>query len=209
MSYRPTPGVQPTPFYPILPNAEWIARLVPRGIRTVQLRFKSDDDRAVRQQIERALTVCRPTGCLLIVNDHWRAALDVGAEAVHLGQEDLQTADVALLDARGIRVGLSTHDAAELDIALAQRPASVALGPIYSTSTKATGRAPQGLARVTEWRRRVEDLPLTAIGGITLETAPIVIAAGADSVAVVSDITGHPDPEHRVAQWLAWERSLA
>jgi thiamine-phosphate pyrophosphorylase len=209
MSDRPDPDPRLSPFYPILPDADWMARLVPLGIRTVQLRFKSDDAADIRLQVQRAASICAAQGCRLIVNDHWRTALEAGVTDVHLGQDDLKTADMGHLAKRGVRVGLSTHDEAELDIALAYDPASIALGPIYATSTKATGRAPQGLARLTEWRRRLGTRPLTAIGGITLETAPVVRAAGADSIAVVSDVTGHRDPERRVAEWLAWERSLA
>ncbi len=209
MNHRPKSGTQPTPFYPILPDATWIERLVPLGIRTVQLRYKSGDSNEIRRQIERSLQVCITHECLLIVNDHWREALLLGAEYVHLGQEDLAEADIATLTAREIRFGLSTHDLAELETAQAQTPNSIALGPIYSTSTKNTGRAPQGLARVSEWRRLVGDVPLTAIGGITLDIAPAVIAAGADSIAVVSDVTAALSPEARVNQWLAWELSLA
>jgi thiamine-phosphate pyrophosphorylase len=209
VTHHPKAGIEPTPFYPILPDATWIERLVPLGIRTVQLRYKGSDTLEIRHQIARALEVCIAFECLLIVNDHWREALLVGAEYVHLGQEDLATADIATLTAREMRVGLSTHDHAELRVARLQNPDSIALGPIYSTSTKDTGRAPQGLARVSEWRCLVGDRPLTAIGGITLATAPAVIAAGADSVAVVSDVTTAVSPEARVSQWLAWELSLA
>jgi thiamine-phosphate pyrophosphorylase len=153
--------------------------------------------------------VCARHGCQLIVNDHWRDALGLGADFVHLGQEDLAGADVATLQANtlqagGVRLGISTHSAQELATALAAQPAYVALGPIYETRLKAMPWAPQGLDRIAEWKRRIGALPLVAIGGITPERAGGVLAAGADSVAVITDFFTHPDPEARVEQWLAW-----
>jgi thiamine-phosphate pyrophosphorylase len=195
----------PTPFYPILPDARTVARLVPLGIRTVQLRCKLPDLARVRDEVTRAVASCNAHGCLLIINDHWQAAMDAGAPAVHLGQEDMQTADLPALRRAGIAFGISTHDEAELDIALAANPASIALGPIFATSTKSTGRAPQGMSRITEWRRRIGTRHLTVIGGLTLETADLARAAGADSIAVVSDVTSAADPTARTRAWLAWE----
>jgi thiamine-phosphate pyrophosphorylase len=141
----------------------------------------------------------------LIVNDYWREAVSAGADYVHLGQEDLADADIPTLKAAGIRIGISTHDHAELTVALAAEPDMLALGPIYATTTKSTGRAPQGLDRIAEWRRIISpQLPLVVIGGITLDTAPTLIAAGAQACAVVSDVLGHAAPDARAAQWLAW-----
>lgn len=190
-------------FYPILPDEDWIARLVPLGVRTVQLRFKGAPEE-VRRQISASLEVCARHGCQLIVNDYWRAAIELGANAVHLGQEDLAAADVGALEAAGIALGVSTHSEEELEIALAAEPAYVALGPIYETRLKVMRWAPQGLERITAWKRRIGPLPLVAIGGITPERAPGVRAAGADSVAVITDFMTHPDPEARVREWLAW-----
>jgi thiamine-phosphate pyrophosphorylase len=127
--------------------------------------------------------------------------MSVGADYVHLGQEDLAEADVAALKANGIRLGMSTHDPEELAVALAAEPDYVALGPIYATTTKAVAAKPQGLAPLRNWRQRIGTLPLVAIGGITLETADDVIAAGADSVAVISDAAD----DDRVARWVAWD----
>ncbi len=195
------------PFYPILPDADWIARLVPLGIGTVQLRWKGTDPAEIRRQIARSLEVCRAHDCRLVVNDHWREALALGATAVHLGQEDLVDADVAALHARGIHVGISTHTEAELAIAQAAGADAIALGPIYPPRGKFVDHGPQGLARITDWRRRVGDKPLIAIGGITLDQASDVVAAGADSVAVITDVTTAADPQARVALWLGWQRS--
>ncbi len=192
-------------FYPILPDAGWIERLVPLGIGMVQLRFKGSDPATISQQVRRSLAVCRAQGCELVVNDHWRAAIDAGASHVHLGQEDLETADIAAIHAAGLRLDISTHTDAELDVALAARPTAVALGPIYPTRGKDVGHGPQGLEQIKRWRARIGAMPLIAIGGITLERAPAVVAAGADSIAVITDVTGHDRPEERVRQWLAWQ----
>jgi len=195
-------------FYPIVPDSGWARRLVPLGVRTLQLRYKGDDSREIRREIAETLELCITHDCRLIVNDHWRAAIDVGADFVHLGQEDLAEADVATIKAAGVRLGISTHDPDELATALAAEPDYIALGPIWETKLKAMKWAPQGLARITDWKRRIGALPLCAIGGITPERAPDVLAAGADSAAVITDFFTHADPEMRVRQWLAWAATV-
>lgn len=194
-------------FYPIAPDLGWLERLVPLGVGTIQLRLKSASEAEVRRQIARSLEVCRAHGCQFIVNDYWRDAIALGADYVHLGQEDLATADVRAIKSAGCRLGISTHDDAELERALAAEPDYVALGPIYETKLKVMRWAPQGLDRIGVWKTRVGRLPLVAIGGITPERASGVLAAGADSVAVITDFVTHADPEARVRQWLAWERA--
>ncbi len=195
-------------FYPIVPDAAWARRLVPLGVKTLQLRYKGEEPREIRREIAEALELCIAHDCRLIVNDHWQAAIDVGADFVHLGQEDLAAADVATIKAAGLQIGISTHDHAELETALAADPDYIALGPIWETKLKAMKWAPQGLDRISDWKRRIGDLPLCAIGGITPERAPHVIAAGADSAAVITDFFTHADPEARVRQWLAWAESV-
>lgn len=195
-------------FYPIVPDLGWLRRVLPLGIRTVQLRIKDTNEAAVRQEIAEALTLCRAAGCQLIVNDYWQAAIDLGADFVHLGQEDLAEADLNSLRAAGIRLGLSTHSEEELETALAATPDYVALGPIYETKLKVMKWAPQGLDRLRQWRRRIGDMPLVGIAGITVERAPGVIAAGADSVAVITDFLTHAEPERRVKEWLDWAAPL-
>lgn len=191
-------------FYPIVPDIVWLKRLVPVGIRTVQLRLKDAAADEVRRQIGESLGVCIRHDCQLIVNDYWREAVSLGADYVHLGQEDLAEADVGVLQARGIRLGISTHSHEELAIALAVEPDYVALGPIYETKLKAMTWRPQGLDRIGDWKARIGPLPLVAIGGITPERAPGVIAAGAQTVAVITDFLTHPEPEKRVETWLDW-----
>lgn len=196
-------------FYPIVPDLGWMERVVPLGVRTIQLRLKDATAAEIARQIAGSLALCRRHGCQLIVNDYWREAIAAGADFVHLGQEDLADADVAAIRAAGLKLGISTHSPEELEIALAARPDYVALGPIYETKLKAMKWAPQGLERIGLWKRRIGALPLCCIGGITPERAPGVIAAGADSVAVITDFFTHPDPEARVRQWVAWARAGA
>ncbi len=169
----------------------------------IQLRIKDAERAHLRAELESALTICRRSGAILVVNDHWEAALDAGADWVHLGQGDLDTADVAALRAKGLKVGLSTHSHEELDRALGYAPDYVALGPIYPTVLKAMPFAPQGLARIGEWKKLVGDLPLVAIGGLNVERGVACLAAGADIVSVVTDITLNADPEGRAREWLA------
>jgi len=194
-------------FYPIAPELGWLERIVPQGARTVQLRLKDAAPDEVRRQITASLDVCRRHGCQLIVNDYWREAIALGADFIHLGQEDLAEADVAAIKAAGIKIGISTHSHEELAIALAARPDYVALGPIWETKLKAMKWAPQGLDRIRDWRSRIGALPLCCIGGITPERAPSVIAAGADSAAVITDFFTAADPEARLRTWIAWART--
>jgi len=199
---RPRGG--PDIFYPIVPDLVWLRRLVPLGVKTVQLRLKNVTGDIVAREIAASLDICARHGCQLIVNDYWREALRLGADYVHLGQEDLAGADVPALKAKGVRLGISTHSTDELAIALAAEPDYVALGPIYETKLKVMQWAPQGLDRIKDWKHRIGALPLIAIGGITPERADDVVAAGADSVAVITDFFTHPDPDARVHQWIAW-----
>jgi thiamine-phosphate pyrophosphorylase len=180
-----------------------VERLLPMGVRLMQLRIKERPEEQIREEIRTAHTLCVHAGAQLIVNDYWQLALAEGCDFVHLGQGDLDTADVPALRRAGVKVGLSTHDHAELDRALAFAPDYVALGPIYPTVLKAMAFAPQGLDRITEWKRLVGERPLVAIGGLTLERLPGVFAAGADVAAVVTDIVRNADPEARSRAWLA------
>lgn len=189
-------------FYLIVGHVGRLEFLVPQGVKLVQLRLKDASEAETRRQIARARDHCAVHGAQLVVNDHWQAALDLNCNFVHLGQEDMDQADFAALRRAGVRFGLSTHDEAELDRALALDPAYVALGPVYETLMKKMKWVPQGLDRVRDWKRRVGDVPLVAIGGLTVERLPGVLAAGADSVAVVTDIQQAPDPEARTRAWI-------
>lgn len=190
-------------FYLITGHVGRLELLVPQGARLVQLRIKDQPDREVRRQLARARDFCAVYGAQLVVNDYWQAALDLNCDFVHLGQEDMETADFAALRRKGVRFGLSTHDEAELDRALAQDPAYVALGPVYPTLLKEMKWAPQGLERITRWKALAGKVPLVAIGGLTIDRLPGVFAAGADSAAVVTDIQTAADPEARTRDWVA------
>jgi thiamine-phosphate pyrophosphorylase len=196
-------------FYPVVDDVRWVRRLLPLGVRTIQLRIKERSEAEVRRQIREALAIAADhDGCQMIVNDYWRAAIREGAAWLHLGQEDLAGADLVAIRAAGIRLGVSTHSPEELADALDARPDYVALGPIYETTLKKMPWSPQGLARIGEWKARLA-CPLVAIGGITLERAPAVLAAGADSIAVVSDVLRAPDPDGRARAWLDLFRERA
>lgn len=192
----------PDRFYPVVDSVAWVARLAALGVGTVQLRVKDLAHAEAVALMRDALAATARTGTKLVVNDYWRAAIDAGAQHVHLGQEDLADADVAAIRRAGLTLGLSTHDEAELDTALRHAPDYVALGPIYPTTLKVMRFGPQGLDRITDWKKRIGNIPLVAIGGITLERAPAVFASGADSIAVVSDVTQNSDPDARVRAWL-------
>jgi thiamine-phosphate pyrophosphorylase len=189
--------------YPIVDTARWVGRLLPLGVRLVQLRIKDRSAAELRGEIRNAKALCERAGAQLIVNDYWLLAMAEGCDFVHLGQGDLGTADVPALRKAGVRIGISTHDHVELARALALEPDYLALGPIYPTLLKVMPWRPQGLERITEWKRRAGKIPLVAIGGLTVERLPGVFAAGADVAAVVNDIVSNPDPDARTREWLA------
>ncbi|RWO88488.1 thiamine phosphate synthase [Mesorhizobium sp.] len=190
------------PFYLIVDSAAWIERLAPLGVRLMQLRVKNLDGAALRAEIRKAKALCARYKCQLIINDFWRLAIEEDCDFIHLGQEDLQAADLTRIRAAGLRLGLSTHDHLELETALAARPDYIALGPVYPTILKQMKWAPQGLKRLGEWKRRIAPTPLVAIGGLNPDRIEGVFGAGADSAAVVTDITLDADPEARTRQWI-------
>jgi len=189
-------------FYLIVGHVGRLELLVPQGAKLVQLRIKDEPEPELRRQIARARDFCAVHGAQLVVNDHWQLALDLNCNFVHLGQEDMETADFAALRRAGIRYGLSTHDEAELERALSHDPAYVALGPVYPTLLKKMKWGPQGLKRIRRWKQIAGDTPLVAIGGLTPERLPGVFAAGADSAAVVTDIQQADNPEERCRHWV-------
>ena len=190
------------PFYLIVDSAAWIERLVPLGVNLVQLRIKTLDEARLRAEIRKAKALCAQHHCQLIVNDHWRLAIEEGCDFVHLGHEDLQAADRSRIRVAGVRLGLSTHDHIELETAMAAGPDYIALGPIYPTILKKMKWAPQGVERINEWKRRVAPIPLVAIGGLNPDRLDGAFAAGADSAAVVTDITLNADPQARTREWI-------
>ncbi|MEM7522950.1 MAG: thiamine phosphate synthase [Pseudomonadota bacterium] len=190
-------------FYPIFEDAAWFRRMIPRGVKLAQLRAKDRSEAELRAEITGARDICAAHGAVLVVNDHWRLAIDLSCDFVHLGQEDLDEADTAAIRRAGLRIGVSTHDHAELDRALALDPDYVALGPVYPTILKKMKWTEQGLDKVSEWKRLIGDRPLVGIGGMSVARAPGVFGAGADIVSVVTDITLNEAPEARLDKWLA------
>lgn len=197
------------PFYPIVNSAAWIERLLPCGVKFVQLRIKDRPRDALRAEIAASRDLCGEAGAELVINDYWRDAIELGCGFVHLGQGDLAAADLAAIRGAGLQLGISTHDDAELALARAAQPDYIALGPIYPTLLKAMAFAPQGLARIGAWKKKIGAIPLVAIGGITLERATGVFEAGADVVSVVTDIVRAVDPEARAKAWVKATRQRA
>ena len=188
-------------FYPVMPDLKWIEIIAPLGIKVVQLRLKDASETEIERQIKGALQVCKTHNVQLIVNDYWQEAIKLGADYIHLGQEDLADADLKAIKQAGIKLGVSTHSDQELATALKAEPDYIALGPVYETILKKMKWAPQGLGNVTKWRDKI-NVPLIAIGGINLERAPLVLEAGADSVAVVTDIVTSKTPEDQTVKWV-------
>nr|WP_210327249.1 thiamine phosphate synthase [Methylocystis sp. H4A] len=191
------------PFYLIVDDADWLSRLLPQGVKLVQLRVKDRSEADVRAQIATARKTCARHGAQLVVNDYWRLAMEEGCDFVHLGQGDLDAADIPALRRAGVRIGVSTHDGAELGRALSLEADYVALGPIYPTLLKQMAFAPQGLARLGAWKAQIGAPPLVAIGGLTPQRAIAALAAGADSACVVTDILRNAEPEARAREWLS------
>ena len=189
-------------FYPIFDHSDWLRRGLPLGVRLVQIRLKDLSPQCLLAEIALSRELCREYGATLVVNDHWQAAIDLGCDFIHLGQEDLDQADIPAIRKAGLRLGISTHDHAELDRALALAPDYIALGPVWPTILKKMKWEQQGLDRVREWRALVGATPLVAIGGVTPERALEAFAAGADIASAVTDITLNPDPDTRIRDWL-------
>jgi thiamine-phosphate pyrophosphorylase len=205
----PDRNAYPDKFYPVVDSVAWVARLTALSVGTIQLRAKDLNDAESLQIVTDALAVTNGTPTKLVVNDYWRAAIVAGAEHLHLGQEDLVDADLKAIHDAGLTLGISTHDDEELETALRADPDYIALGPIFPTTLKSMRFAPQGIPKITEWKKRIGNIPLVAIGGIKLEQAPAIFAAGADSIAVVSDVTQNADPDARVRAWLGTNAEAA
>lgn len=191
------PDFPPVPFrlglYPVVDSVAWIERLLEAGVRTLQLRIKDKQDHEVEADIAAAVALGKRYAARLFINDYWRLAIKHDAYGVHLGQEDLETTDLSAIRTAGLRLGVSTHDDMEIDVALAARPSYIALGHVFPTQTKQMPSAPQGLAQLARHVARLQDYPTVAIGGISLARAPQVLATGVGSIAVVSAITQAAD----------------
>lgn len=200
LAFAPCP--QALGLYVVAPSAEWIARLARMGVPTLQLRFKSDQPQAIRQEVRAALQAVHGTEARLFINDHWQIAIEEGAWGVHLGQEDLEGLDLTPLRAAGLRLGVSTHGYAEMLLADRVQPSYIAMGAVFPTTLKAMATAPQGVARLQAYaqlmRRMAQPYPLVAIGGIERSRLPEVLASGVGSVAVVRAVLAAADPQAEV-----------
>jgi thiamine-phosphate pyrophosphorylase len=189
-------------FYLIVDNVERLADYLPLGLKCVQLRVKEASHEELKPTIRAAKALCDEHDCQLIINDYWQLAIEEGCDGLHLGQEDLDSADINAIRAAGIRYGISTHDKAELERAQNLNPDYIALGPVYQTLLKKMPWRPQGLEKLARWKVLLGDTPLVAIGGLTPERAAGVFDNGADSICVVTDVQQHRAPMLRVKQWL-------
>ncbi len=202
----------PIGFYPVVPTAGWVQRLLGWGVRTIQLRAKAADHGAqeLEREVRAAVDAGRAVpGAQVFINDHWRLALDAGAYGVHLGQEDMDVADLDALQAAGLRLGLSTHTPAELARAKSAQPSYLAIGPVYPTTLKKMPYEPVGLDRLTKWAGDAAPYPVVAIGGISLERLPGVMGCGVDGAAVVSAVTLAADPRQAALDGLRLVRDAA
>lgn len=179
--------------YPVVDSVEWIERLLKTGVTTLQLRIKDKQPEDVEQAIIEAIKLGKHYHARLFINDYWQLAIKHHAYGVHLGQEDLDIADLNAIKQSGLRLGISTHDEAELQRAKILHPSYIALGHIFPTTTKEMPSKPQGLKALKHQVEQTPDFPTVAIGGISLERVPDVVATGVGSVALVSAITKAPD----------------
>ena len=191
------PLIARTGFYPVVADAAWVRQLLDWGVRTIQLRFKAagHTPEEIEREVKAAVEAGRKVpGAQVFINDHWQQALAAGAYGVHLGQEDLDSADLDALRRAGVRLGLSSHTPAEMQRARALQPSYLAIGPVYPTTLKVMPYEPVGLARLKAWAAQAAPCPVVAIGGISLERIAGVMACGVDGVAVVSAVTLAADP---------------
>lgn len=189
-------------FYLIVDNCSKLEEFLIVGVKLVQLRMKEMSPQQYKAQIRQAKQLCDQYNAQLIINDYWQLAIEEGCDYIHLGQEDLAAADMSMIKKANLKLGVSTHDKKELQIALKHSPDYIALGPIYATILKKMKWHPQGLEKLQRWKQRIGDIPLVAIGGFTTERAAGAFAHGADSVCVVTDVLLADDPVARCKEWL-------
>ena len=180
-------------FYAIVDRADWLDRLAVSGVKTFQLRIKDLTGPALEKELARGVALARALGLRLWINDYWKTSVELGAWGVHLGQEDLENADLAAIASAGVRLGVSTHCLFEVACAVGIEPSYLACGPIFPTTLKAMPFAPQGLGALYRWKSLL-DTPLVAIGWITLADLGQILETGVEGVAVVSAVTQAADP---------------
>lgn len=182
--------------YPVVDSVDWLERVLKQGVKIAQLRIKDPDDADLESKIQQAITLGKEYGAQVFINDYWQQAIAFGAYGVHLGQEDLDVADLEKIQAAGLRLGISTHGYYEIARAQSIQPSYIALGHIYPTQTKDMPSQPQGLTRLAHYATLLKGaFPTVAIGGINAERLPSVTQTGVDSVALVTAITKAVNPE--------------
>lgn len=193
MNRFPSCGSTPIGLYPIVNTAAWLEKLLPLGMKTIQLRIKNKTEFEREKEIQQAIKIAQPFSARLFINDDWQLAIKHQAYGVHLGQEDLNEANIDEISQAGLRLGVSTHCEEEIARAISLHPSYIAYGPIYPTTSKVMNFAPQGLEKLTLLKKRLP-YPLVAIGGINLDRIDDIIATGVDGVALISAITEAKDP---------------
>lgn len=191
----------PLGLYPVVDNTAWLDTLLPHGVKTIQLRVKDKQGIALENEIKKAIAIANRYSAKLFVNDYWELAIKHNAYGIHLGQEDILTADLKQIQQAGIRLGISTHCYHEVARAHHIKPSYIACGPIYATSSKIMPFQPQGIEKLHRWRRTLP-YPLVAIGGINLERLPDVLSTKVDGIAMISAITHASDPISMTRQLL-------
>lgn len=193
MSHFPSCGPQSLGLYPIVNRALWLEKLLPLGITTIQLRIKDLHQNELENEIKESIAIAKYYSARLFINDYWQLAIEHHAYGVHLGQEDLNDANITLLHQAGLRLGISTHSDEEVDRALKIKPSYIAFGPVYPTTSKKMIFGPQGIEQL-KFRVQTLNYPVVAIGGINRERIFDVLATGVDGIALISAITQAHDP---------------
>lgn len=197
----PTLGIQNLGLYPVVDSIEWLETLLPLGLEIIQLRLKNKTADELDSLIQQAVKMSQNYSTRLFINDYWQLAIKYKAYGVHLGQEDIQDADLAAIHHAGLRLGISTHGSYELKLAEQTQPSYLAVGAVFPTQTKDMTGQIQGLDNLQQLVNLNGEIPLVAIGGITLENASNVVETGVNSIAVVTAITLSKNPEEVVKRF--------
>ena len=190
--------------YVIVDSYEWVERLIHAGVKTLQIRIKDRIAEQAEEEIARCIALAKQYQVRLFVDDFWPLAIKYQAYGVHLGQEDLLTADLNAIQQAGLRLGVSTHNQEEVDLVLPLRPSYVALGHIFPTQTKEMPSAPQGVANLAAQVKNLGKMPTVAIGGISASHFPDILATGVGSIAVISAVTKAQDWQRAVKNLLQY-----
>ncbi len=205
----PAPFKQcPIGLYPIVDSSDWVERLLPQGVKCIQLRIKNMSQVRLEEEIKRSIFLAKKYGATLFINDYWELAIRFGAEGIHLGQEDLEEADIEQIHSSGLYLGVSTYCYYEVAAAHAINPSYIACGPIYPTTSKVMSYQPQGIEQLQRWRRTLH-YPLVAIGGINFDRLPEILKAGVDGVSLISAITKADNPLTTTQQFLTQMKALS